>query len=158
MTIKASVAGNLGGDATLRHLQDGTPILDFSIGAQGDKNRETGEKTTQWVRCSMWGKRGESLAQYLTKGRYVVAFGSLTQQSFTTKEGQARTSLELKIDDVAMGPSPAPREDGQQPQAPQQRQAPPQPQAQQTQYRPAPPQQGYQQQAAPQGQQRRANF
>ncbi len=157
MTIKASVAGNLGGDATLRHLQDGTPILDFSIGAKGDKNRETGESTTQWVRCSMWGKRGESLAQYFTKGRYVVAFGSLTQQSFTSKEGQARTSLELKIDDVSMGPSPAPREEGQQQAAPQQRQAPPQ-QGFTPAQRQAPPQQGYQQQAAPQGQQRRANF
>jgi single-strand DNA-binding protein len=145
MTIKATAIGNLGQDAQLKHLQDGTAILEFSVGTRGEKDRNTQEAKTEWVRCSLWGKRGESLVQYLTKGRYVVVSGTLSVRTYD-KDGQTRISVDLKADDVSMGPQP--QSSGEQ--APQQRQAPPQ---QQPQYRQPPPQQ-----QAPQGQQRRANF
>ena len=47
----------------------------------------------------MWGKRAEVLTQYLTKGTTVGVFGDLSTRSYE-KDGQTRTSIEVRVDDV----------------------------------------------------------
>jgi hypothetical protein len=59
-----TVAGPLGKDAELRNLSDGTSVLSFSVADSQGR-----EKPTIWWNCSLFGKRAESLQQYLTKGQ-----------------------------------------------------------------------------------------
>lgn len=67
-----TVAGNVGKDAVLRHTPQGDPVLNFSVGVTERKGQEN---VTLWVDCSLWGKRAESLEQYIWKGQKVVVSG-----------------------------------------------------------------------------------
>jgi single-strand DNA-binding protein len=90
------ITGNLGRDAELKSLGDNV-VCSFSVGDSQGK-----DKPAIWWNCSLWGKRGESLAQYLVKGQQVTVFGSLSEREWTDKEGQPRKSFELKVNDVAL--------------------------------------------------------
>jgi len=89
--INATIVGNLGRDAELRQTGSG-PVLSFSV-ASAEKRK--GEEQTTWVRCSLWGKRGEALARHLTKGSKVAVSGSLS-----TREYEGKTYLECNVNDL----------------------------------------------------------
>lgn len=89
----ATVAGNLGKDAELRTAGSGQ-VLGFSVAATtGFGQREQ----TNWVNCSIWGKRGEALAQYLKKGTPVTVTGEIT-----TREYEGKTYLEMNVYNVKL--------------------------------------------------------
>lgn len=92
--IQAFVAGNLGKDAELRAVGSKDMVCSFSV-ASSRKNKG-GEQTT-WVRCSLWGKRGEALAKYLTKGSKVAVSGELS-----TREYEGKTYVELRVSEVEL--------------------------------------------------------
>lgn len=111
--------GNLGKDAETRYLQSGDPVVSFSVGVKsgyGDK------ATTTWARCSMFGKRGESVSQYLTKGQLVGISGEVRLREWNDEQGQKRSSLEVRVNDLTL----LGKKDGQQ--AAQPRQQAPAPQ------------------------------
>lgn len=89
--------GNLGRDAEVRFASNGDPVANFALAvAVGTK----AEPETMWVRCSLYGKRAESLAQYLTKGSKVVVTGRIKLREWQDKEGNLRTELTLNVADV----------------------------------------------------------
>ena len=91
--------GNLGKDAETRYLQSGDPVVSFSVGVKsgyGDK------ATTTWARCAMFGKRAESVSQYLTKGQLVGISGEVTLREWDDKQGQKRSSLEVRVNDLTL--------------------------------------------------------
>jgi len=105
--------GNLGKDAETRFTPGGDAVVQFSVGVKsgyGDK------ATTTWARCAMWGKRGEAVAQYLTKGQLVGISGEVTLREYTDKDGAKRSSLEVRVNDLTLlgkrdGEQSAPRSD-----------------------------------------------
>jgi single-strand DNA-binding protein len=87
-----TITGGLGRDAELKTTQSGDDILSFSVGSSqgyGDK------KTTNWFRCTVWGKRGRSIAQYLTKGTKVTVQGELSIGSYDGKP-----QFEIRVNEV----------------------------------------------------------
>lgn len=95
--INATIAGNIGKDAETKSV-GGSTVTEFSVASE-EKVRD--EKVTTWVRCAIWGKRGEALERYLTKGSKVTVVGTLTAREYT-KDGQTRTSLDLRVDQLAL--------------------------------------------------------
>jgi single-strand DNA-binding protein len=96
--ITASVAGNVGKDAELKQA-GGDQVLEFSVAsAKKVKN----EEITTWVRCTIWGKRGVALAQYIKKGTPVTVSGDLMSRPFKDKSGAERASLEMHVYDVKL--------------------------------------------------------
>ena len=91
--------GNLPRDAELRFLPDGSPVLSFSVAL----NSGYGDKAqTDWLECSLFGKRGESLAPFLTKGMKIGVTGEISTNKYKTKEGEERTSLRLRVNEVTL--------------------------------------------------------
>ena len=91
--------GNVGKDAESRFLPNGDPVVSFSVGVKSGY----GEKaTTTWARCAMFGKRAESVSQYLTKGQLVGISGEVTLREWNDKEGQKRNSLEVRVNDLTL--------------------------------------------------------
>ncbi len=86
--IHATIAGRLGKDADLKTTQSGKVVCNFNLATKG---RE--KDATTWVRCALWGKRAESLAQYLTKGSTVQVVGSLSASEY---EGKAQINLDVQ--------------------------------------------------------------
>ena len=105
--------GNLGQDAESRFTSGGDAITSFSVAVKagyGDK------ATTTWVRCSLFGKRGEAVAPYLKKGTQVGVSGEAALREWTDKEGGKRTSLEVRVNDVTLlGGKPERHEPKQEP-------------------------------------------
>lgn len=91
--------GYLGGDAELRATKNGDMVTQFSVAmTSGYKERQ---KTT-WVRCTLFGKRGESLAPYLLKGALIGVSGEAALHSWTNNDGETKTSLECTVRDVTL--------------------------------------------------------
>lgn len=87
-----SIAGNIGKDAEVRRTQGGTAVASFSVAVEDRQGRD---KSTLWFDVSVWGKRGETLAQYLTKGSKVGVSGDLG-----TREYNGKTYLTVRADQV----------------------------------------------------------
>lgn len=97
MSLQAIVIGNLGGDAETKQVGQDS-VTEFSV-ATTRKVRQ--EKVTTWVRCGMWGKRGEAVRQYLTKGTSVTVIGELSVREFESK-GEKRFAVECRVGELAL--------------------------------------------------------
>ncbi len=88
----------LGRDAELKHTPAGMSVLSFS-GVYDMQAR--GEKVSQWVDFAMFGKRAESLAQYMTKGKQVVvsAIGPRVEV-FQKRDGTSGVKLVAVVDNI----------------------------------------------------------
>ena len=91
-----TIAGNIARDAEVRHLSNGDAVAGFSV---ADNMRDKG--AIFWS-CSIFGKRAESLAQYLTKGQPVTVTGTVTEREWTDKDGNKRKSMDVRVQDVAL--------------------------------------------------------
>lgn len=91
--ISAVVAGNLGKDADVKSV-GGQTVCSFNVAST---TKVKGEDSTTWIRCSMWGARGEKLSEYLVKGKSVCVSGGLT-----TREYEGKTYIEMRVDDVKL--------------------------------------------------------
>lgn len=92
-----TVAGTLGKDAEVKYLANGDAIANFSVADSQGR-----DKPTIWWNCGLYGKRAESLSQYLLKGQAVTVTGSVSEREWTDKNGQARKSMDLRVSDVAL--------------------------------------------------------
>lgn len=92
-----TIAGQLGKDAETRYLPNGDPVASFSVADSQGK-----DKPTIWWRCSLFGKRAESLAPYLVKGQAVTVSGTVTEREYTDKDGHQRKAQEVRVQDVAL--------------------------------------------------------
>ena len=102
-----TVIGNLTADPELRFTQSGVAVASFTIASTprtfDRQSNEWKDGEALFLRCSIWRDAAENVAESLEKGTRVVAQGRLKQRSFTDREGQNRTSIELDVDEI--GPS-----------------------------------------------------
>lgn len=89
-----TIAGRLGKAAELRRLQDGTPVLSFTVAVDDGWGER---KRTLWFDCSLFGKRGEPLEQYMPKGTAVAVSGDLS-----TREYEGKTYLTVRVNEVTL--------------------------------------------------------
>ena len=89
-----SIAGNIGKDAVTRSTQSGDKVTGWTVAVE---ERNGQEKRTIWFDCTLWGKRGEALAQYLTKGGKVAVSGEMS-----TREHEGRTYLTVNANQVTL--------------------------------------------------------
>jgi single-strand DNA-binding protein len=92
-----TVAGTLGKDAEVKYLANGDAICNFSVADSQGR-----DKPTIWWNCSLYGKRSESLSQYLIKGQAVTVTGSVSEREWTSKDGVKRKSMDVRVSDVAL--------------------------------------------------------
>lgn len=94
----STFVGRIGRDAEMRTTQSGKSLARWSIAVD---QRRGGEKTTLWVECALFGQRGESLCQYLTKGTTVAVTGEINVRTYES-EGGPKASLQLTVRDVTL--------------------------------------------------------
>ena len=104
------IMGRLARDPELRRTQSGVPVASFRLAVDRDfKDKNTGERGTDWIDVVAWRATGEFVSRYFTKGRMAVVEGRLQMRDWTDKEGNKRTSAEVVADNVYFGDS---RRDG----------------------------------------------
>lgn len=93
--------GNLTRDPELRVTPKGTPICQFSLAINRQFKMESGESREEviYVDIEAWGKQGETIAKYLTKGRPLYVEGRLRLDQWedkNTKEKRSRMKVVLE--------------------------------------------------------------
>lgn len=91
--------GRVGRDAEQRFTPDGTSIVGFTVAVTSGYGQN---EATTWTRCQMFGKRGESVQQYLVKGQLVGVSGEMTAREWTNKDGLKQTSIEVRVNDLTL--------------------------------------------------------
>ena len=92
---KVILVGRLTRDAELKYTGSGQAVCKFSVAI--NRRRKNGD---QWVDEAnyfdivLWGHQGESLNQYLTKGKQVGIDGELRQDRWQ-QDGQNRSKVEI---------------------------------------------------------------
>lgn len=99
--LNVSLLGNLGNDPEMKYGQNGSGRLQFNV-AVNQRVRVDGEWTekAEWVRCTVFGVRAETLSQYLKKGTRVYVSGRLEARPWTDQQGNVRAGLEVIADTV----------------------------------------------------------
>lgn len=92
-----TVAGTLGRDAEVRYLNSGDAVCNFSVADSQGR-----DKPTIWWNCTLFGKRAESLSQYLTKGQSVTVVGQVSEREFQDKNGNHRKAMDVRVQDLAL--------------------------------------------------------
>ena len=94
--------GNLTRDPETRSTPNGQSVTNFTLAIGRSWRSADGTKQDQvsYINCVAWGKAGEIIAQYLTKGSPVLVSGRLEQRSWDDKEsGQKRSAIDVVVDD-----------------------------------------------------------
>ena len=106
MLNKIIIMGRLTRDPELRHTQSNVAVASFTLAVDRDiKNKETGEKATDFIDCVAWRGTGEFVSKHFTKGRMAVVEGRLQVREWTDKEGGKRRTAEVVADNVYFGDS-----------------------------------------------------
>src|SRR5690625_2471724 len=99
-----TVIGNLTADPELRFTQSGIPAASCTIAATprmcDRQANEWRDGEARFLRCSIWRDAAENVTESLEKGTRVIAQGRLKQRSFTDREGNNRTTIELDVDEI----------------------------------------------------------
>lgn len=103
--------GNIGGTPTFAQKpgEEGWSRLSFSV-AYTERRRDaaTGEwadvDLPTWYRCTLWGKRAESLQGLLTSGLGVRIEGRLAEAHWRDSQGELQFSYDVTIDNLSLVP------------------------------------------------------
>jgi single-strand DNA-binding protein len=100
MTLnKMMIIGNLGADPELRYTPGGKAVAELRVAVNDRSRGPDGEwqEETQWFRVELWEQAAERAAERLRKGHKVFAEGALRAREWEGKDGQKRTSLEIRF-------------------------------------------------------------
>ena len=98
------ISGNLTRDPELRNTAGGVSILGFGVAVNDRRrNAQTGEweDYPNYIDCTMFGARAESLSRILTKGMKVSIEGKLRWSQWEKKDtGEKRSKIEVIVDEL----------------------------------------------------------
>lgn len=101
---RVMLIGRLAADGELRFVQSGQAVLNMRMAVSEsylDRNKVRQERT-EWVNCTIWGKRAEALSKILSKGSQIYVEGSLRTSSYEDKQGQKRFKTEVNATNVIL--------------------------------------------------------
>lgn len=96
------ISGNLTRDPELRATASGMPVLGFGVAVNDRrKNQQTGEweDYPNFIDCTMFGARAESVSRFLLKGSKVAIEGKLRWSQWE-RDGQKRSKIEIIVDEI----------------------------------------------------------
>lgn len=100
--------GRLTRESEYRVSQNGGAVVRFSIAV--NRRKRTGENAWEdeanFFNCVYMGRAAESINQYLEKGRQVAIQGELRQNRWTDQQGQARSTVEIFVNNLELLASP----------------------------------------------------
>lgn len=100
------IMGRLGKDPELRRTQSGVAVATFNVAVDRDfKDKQTGQRATDWIDCVAWRGTAEFVEKYFSKGSLAVVSGRLQMREWTDKDGNRRISAEVQVDSIYFGGS-----------------------------------------------------
>jgi len=97
---KVFLIGNLTRDPELKYTQGGTAVCEFGLATNRTWRTPQGEQReeTTFVDCAAWGRTGETINQYMSKGRQIFVEGRLRYDSWEGQDGRKRSRLSVVVE------------------------------------------------------------
>jgi single-strand DNA-binding protein len=94
---KAILIGNLGKDPELRYTPSGQAVASFPLAtSERFKDKEGNwQERTDWHNVVVWGRQGETVKEYLKKGRSAYVEGRIQTRSYDDREGNKKWVTEI---------------------------------------------------------------
>ena len=101
---KVILMGNLTADPETRTTPNGQNVTSFSLAINRTWNNANGERQeeTSFINCIAWGKTGETIAKYVSKGRQLLVSGRLQQRTWQDKDtGKNRSAIDVVVEEFS---------------------------------------------------------
>lgn len=102
---KVMLIGNLTRNPELRSTQSGQSVCTFSLATNRNWTDKQGQKQqdVQFHNCVAWGKTGELINQYMTKGSSLFVEGRLQTRNYLAKDQTKRYVTEVVVENMQFG-------------------------------------------------------
>ncbi|MBN2448244.1 MAG: single-stranded DNA-binding protein, partial [Phycisphaerae bacterium] len=92
--------GNLTRDPQLRYLPNNTAVCEFGMAVNRRWRDRDGNQKEEvcFVDLTAFGRQGETINQYMAKGRPMLVEGRLRYESWTGQDGQKRSRLGVVVE------------------------------------------------------------
>ena len=87
------LTGRITKELELKCTPNGKMVCEFTIAV----NR-VGQDATDFINCVAFGKTGETITQYLTKGRQIAVTGSIRTGSYDAQDGTKRYTTDVVVE------------------------------------------------------------
>ena len=77
----------------------------FTVAVQRNFKNKNGEYDSDFIRCSAFGQRAETITQYFHKGSWIGLTGSWRTGSYTDKQGNKVYTNDLSVSGFEFGPN-----------------------------------------------------
>ena len=91
---KVILIGRLTKDPELRYAAGSGTAVRFTVAI----NRQFKKDETDFINCVAFGKTGETITQYLTKGRQIAVTGSIRTGSYDAQDGTKRYTTDVAVE------------------------------------------------------------
>jgi single-strand DNA-binding protein len=97
-----TIIGRLTRDAELKYISSGQAVCKFSIASNyRKKDGDQWKDEANFFDVVLWGRQGETLNQYLVKGKMVGIEGELRQDRWQ-QDGQNRSKVEIVANNIQL--------------------------------------------------------
>ncbi len=96
---KAILIGRLGQDPELTYTQSGKAVCKFSVATNERWTSQDGQKqeSTTWHNIVAWGRQGEVIKEYMSKGREIYIEGRIDNRTYDKKDGTKGYTSEVVV-------------------------------------------------------------
>ena len=101
---KVILMGNLTTDPEIRTTTKGQNLASFTLAINRTWNSANGERQeeTSFINCTAWGKTGETISKYVSKGRQLLVSGRLQQRTWQDKDtGKNRSAIDVIVEEFS---------------------------------------------------------
>lgn len=101
---KVTLLGNLTADPETRTTPSGQSVTSFSLAVNRTWQDRDGQRqeATDFINCTAWGPRGETIAKYVSKGRQLLVSGRLQQRTWDDKDtGKKRSAIDVVVEEFS---------------------------------------------------------
>lgn len=116
--ISATIIGRLTRDPEQRQAGQYN-VTNFTVASDSTRKNKQGEYDTTFIRCAVFGRQGDVIAQQFQKGQPIIVSGELSTHEWQDQQGNQRQSFEMSVQNFSFVPR-----DYSQEQAQQEQQAP----------------------------------
>lgn len=97
---KVLLVGRLTRDPELRTTPGGMAVTRFTIAVSQNFTNRNGERGTDFINCSAWGRQADNISKYCHKGTMVSAEGRIRTSSYDAQDGTKRYTTEVVCETV----------------------------------------------------------
>lgn len=100
---QVQITGRLTAEPQMNNGQ--TEVCRFTVAVQRSFKNKNGEYDADFINCTAFGKRAETITKYFAKGNWIGLTGSWQTGSYTNNEGQKVYTNQLIVNNFEFGPS-----------------------------------------------------